>query len=517
MIRSARLLSFLTGFLSLSQEILWVRFAGFCYHGAPQAFGMILGLYLLGIAVGAGIGKMYCRSEKNLFRVAGILLFTAGLLDAVFPFLATEAFALGNGMGTAVLFTCVVITSLIKSKIFPIAHHLGSTASGGKVGSSVSKVYFANIAGSTLGPLVTGFMLLQLFTLQQCFMLMAGLTLVTGAYCWQVAAAPSRRLVVAGSAAVTILLLSLPGVLLPRLVASTPMGGFKGTFKSAVENRYGIIHLLDSPDGEVTVFGGNAYDGTVNIDFMRDSNWISRLYALAALKPNPARVLVIGMSAGSWTRVLSSFPGVTRIDVVEINPGYKEVVSRYPAVQPLLDDPRVHMHFDDGRRWLKRHPEETYDLLVMNTTFHWRAYSTMLLSREFLSLMRQHMNPGAVLAYNSTFSRDVFQTASVVFPEVYIFGNFAIAGEKLAVPPEEEAIARIAALTLDGRQLVETNRPEVLDRVREKIRIFKPFARAENQGENRVGGNDEDTRPLEVITDQNMLTEYRYGQSIFNQ
>jgi spermidine synthase len=104
------------------------------------------------------------------------------------------------------------------------------------------------------------------------------------------------------------------------------------------------------------------------------------------------------------------------------------------------------MHFNDERRWLKQHPEENYDLLVMNTTFHWRAYSTMLLSREFLSLMREHMNPGAVLAYNSTFSRDVFPTASVVFPDVYIFGNFAIAGEKLIVPPEEEAIARIAAL-----------------------------------------------------------------------
>lgn len=503
MIRAARLLSFFTGFLSLSQEILWVRFAGFCYQGAPQAFGIILGLYLLGIAVGAGIGRMYCRSEQNLFRVAGILLFIAAVLDAVFPYLATEAFTLGKGIGTVVLFTCVVITSLIKSKIFPIAHHLGSTAGGGKVGSSVSKVYFANIAGSTLGPLVTGFMLLQIFTLQQCFMLMAGLTLLAGAYCWHMAAAPSRRLAVVGSVAVMILLLRLPDVLLPRLVAGTTMAGCKGTFKWAVENRYGIIHLLESPDGEATVFGGNAYDGTVNIDFMRDSNWISRLYALAAVKPNPARVLVIGMSAGSWTRVLSSFPGVERIDVVEINPGYKEVIGLYPTVKPLLNDPRVHMHFDDGRRWLKRHPEQTYDLLVMNTTFHWRAYSTMLLSREFLGLMREHMNPGAVLAYNSTFSRDVFKTASVVFPEVYVFGNFAIAGEQLAVPPEDEAIARIAALTLDGRQLVETSRAEVLARLREKIRIFKPFATVE------------DDRPLEVITDQNMLTEYRYGRSIF--
>ena len=508
MIRAARLLSFLTGFLSLSQEILWVRFAGFSYHGAPQAFGMILGLYLLGIAVGAGIGKRYCRSGHNLFRVAGILLFTAGVLDAFFPFLATEAFGVSNTMGTVVLFACVVITSLIKSKIFPIAHHLGAATSGGKVGSSVSKVYFANIVGSTFGPLVTGFVLLQVLTLQQCFMLMAGLTLLTAAYCWHVAAAPSRRFVLAGSIAVTILLLLLPGVLLPRLVAGTS-SYFQGTFRSAVENRYGIIHLLDTPDGDVTVFGGNAYDGTLNIDFMRDSNWISRLYALATVKPKPARVLVIGMSAGSWTRVLSSFPGVERIDVVEINPGYKEIIGQYAAVSPLLNDPLVHMHFDDGRRWLKRHPGETYDLIVMNTTFHWRAYSTILLSREFLGLLREHMNPDAVLAYNSTFSWDVFKTASVVFPEVYTFGNFVIAGEKLTLPPEEEAIARMAALTLDGRQMLETSKPEVLLKLRETIHRFEPFATVCDEKEK--SGH----RPLEVITDQNMLTEFRYGKSIF--
>jgi hypothetical protein len=43
----------------------------------------------------------------------------------------------------------------------------------------------------------------------------------------------------------------------------------------------------------------------------------------------------------------------------------------------------------------------------------------------------------------------------------------------------------------------------VLARLREKIRIFEPFATVE------------DARPLEVIADQNMLTEYRYGESIF--
>lgn len=64
--------------------------------------------------------------------------------------------------------------------------------------------------------------------------------------------------------------------------------------------------------------------------------------------------------------LLLSLPGVLLPRLV----ANKEVFGQYPAVKPLLDDPRVHMHFDDGRRWLKRHPEETYDLLVMNSTFY---------------------------------------------------------------------------------------------------------------------------------------------------
>ncbi len=502
MIWAARYLSLFTGLLSLSQEILWVRFAGFAYHGAPQAFGIILGLYLLGIALGAGFGKLYCRGERNLYNVAGVLLVIAAVFDMLLPWLAAEAFAFGKLAGGLVLAASVIITSLIKSKIFPIAHHLGSSSCGNKVGSSVSKVYFANIIGSTLGPLVTGFVLLQVFTLQQCFMLTAGLTLCVAIFCFMAGTFSNCRWCLAGGVAVMLALLFLPGTMIKTLAENT--GGKEGPFKDAIENRYGIIHLLGAEGGNDFVFGGNAYDGRINIDFIGDSNWISRLYMLAVVKPQPKRVLIIGMSAGSWTRVVSAFPGVETIDVVEINPGYVELIRRYDEVKRLLSDPRMKIHYDDGRRWLKRHPDKSYDLVVMNTTFHWRAYITMLLSREFLEVLKSHMNPGAVLAYNSTYSLDVFKTASTVFGKIWCYGNFVIAGEAFALPPEDEAIRRLGSLRLDKKPLVDMARPEVVAKLRECMRNFEPYSAVEA----RAG------RPLEVITEQNMLTEYRYGQSI---
>ena len=59
------------------------------------------------------------------------------------------------------------LTALIKSIMFPIAHHLGSQQSGARIGRSVSKVYFGNIIGSTLGPIVTGYLLLDQLTMDQ--------------------------------------------------------------------------------------------------------------------------------------------------------------------------------------------------------------------------------------------------------------------------------------------------------------------------------------------------------------
>ncbi len=500
MIGAAHLLSFLMGFLSLSQEILWVRMASFSYGGAPQAFGLILAIYLLGIALGANWGKRYCARGGNLYLIAAGVLLLAAAMDMVMPWLVVFCFGGSKAMGTNMMMLCVLLTASLKSIVFPIAHHLGTSANARSVGSSVSRVYFANIAGATLGPLVTGFVILQYCTLQQSFALMAGATLVSAAFCWLAGGGRLALPTLAGSTALAAsLIVAVPPVMLSTLVNNRSEGQFR--FKEAVENRYGIIHLMRAATGPDIVFGGNAYDGRINTDYMEDSNLISRVYMLAAVKPQAKRVLVLGMSAGSWTRVLQSFPGVEHIDVLEINPGYVDIIREYDAVRPILHDPRIAMHFDDGRRWLKRHPQEQYDLVVMNTTFHYRAYITLLLSQDFLRQMRQHMLPGAVLAFNSTGSEDAYKTAASVFGKVYRLRNFVVAGDALALPEQAEAIRRLGAL-------VDVAQAEVLAKVHKDLEQFTAFDEAQAA---RAAG-----RPLEVITDQNMLTEYRYGAPLLH-
>ena len=75
---------------SLSEEILWVRVAGFAYRTLPPAFSFVLMFYLLGIATGASLGKYLCGRVKNLYAAAAVLLSVAALLDALTPLIITR-------------------------------------------------------------------------------------------------------------------------------------------------------------------------------------------------------------------------------------------------------------------------------------------------------------------------------------------------------------------------------------------------------------------------------------------
>src|SRR5690606_8887529 len=141
-------------------------------------------------------------------------------------------------------------------------------------------------------------------------------------------------------------------------------------------------------------------------------------FSLSAFHESPREVLMIGLASGSWAQVVANHPDLEKLTVIEINPGYVDLVRDYPEVSSVLDHPKVEIVIDDGRRWMNRNPDRKFDFIVMNTTFHWRAHATNLLSVEFLELVRNHLKPGGAAIYNSTDSARVQRTACEVFPHV---------------------------------------------------------------------------------------------------
>jgi hypothetical protein len=185
------------------------------------------------------------------------------------------------------------------------------------------------------------------------------------------------------------------------------------------------------------------------------------------------------------------------MDIVEINPGYVTILSDYPESASLRTDPRVRIHIDDGRRWLRRHPDRKFDAIVMNTTFHWRANATTILSKDFLLLTKQHLNEGGLVYFNPTGSDDAIRTAAEVFRFVTTVGNVVAASDAPLPPSIAELQRRLA--------LFNVNRAAFPDTASGRDRLTAFASRdLRDQGDQFRRRGD-----LHVITDDNMWTEFK--------
>jgi spermidine synthase len=87
-----------------------------------------------------------------------------------------------------------------------------------------------------------------------------------------------------------------------------------------------------------------------------------------AVHPNVRRVLVIGAGDGGAVRELTRYASIEHIDMVEIDRQVVEVCRQYlPQTACSFEDPRVHLYFEDGLKFI-RSREDEYDLIIVDST-----------------------------------------------------------------------------------------------------------------------------------------------------
>lgn len=87
-----------------------------------------------------------------------------------------------------------------------------------------------------------------------------------------------------------------------------------------------------------------------------------------AVHPNVKKVLVIGAGDGGVVRELTRYSSIESIEMVEIDERVVEVCKEYlPQTASSFDDPRVHLTFADGLKFV-RSKENEYDLIIVDST-----------------------------------------------------------------------------------------------------------------------------------------------------
>jgi spermidine synthase len=496
------------GFLALGYEIAWFRIFALATFDRAPAFALLLSTYLAGIAAGSFLSEMLSeRKQVNPLALAGIAMLLAGAISVYLaPLMAYLSWRNIPVLWSAPAF---FITAGFLGCVLPLLCQ-ASVSAGESAGRSVSVIYVSNIVGSTLGSLVIGFILMNYFGTQAISMQLAATTLVTGFVAILISSGrvqmPSKAVWGLASMAIVAIGLAAPayGNLYGKLIFG-PKAAEVGFMKHIVENRNGIIAVTQDD----AVFGGGVYDGHFNIDPNNDKNFVIRAYALSLFQRHPRRAFMLGLASGSWAQVVANNPEVESLDIVEINPGYFRLIEQYPEVRSLLHNPKVHIYVDDGRRWLVAHPDEKYDLMVANTSYHWRDHSSQVLSTEFLQIVKQHLLPGGVYYYNSTESPDVMITGLHEFNYGVRVINVLLVSDSPIVLDKAHWFSILNRYEIDGKKIFEPDSP----RGHLVLAAYDEFADTVNQPPRMLGLEPGDVlaRRLgarHLITDDNMGAEW---------
>ena len=493
------------GYISLSQEIIWYRLLGFLTGGQPKVFGLLLTAFLIGIAIGSLRSKRICEGQQDPY---GYIVKALGLAVIIFylavPSIALITGLLGKSAGPILGYFLIAILAYYTGGMLPILVHIGVGRETKDAALPMSWLYFANIIGATCGPMLTGFILLDYFSMEGNVVILSCITILLLLLVLIFIPKPIAYKLKVGSLALALSLsgLGLHDILFTSHLERLQFGELnKPAFKHKVENRAGIITVEKGPSD--IIYGGGIYDGRFNIDPRIDSNGVGRAYMIAGLHRNPEKILEIGLSSGSWAKILLDYTAMKSMAVVEINPGYRDVIKHYPEISPILSSPKITQFDDDGRRWLRSHPNEKFDFILMNTTYYWRSNATNLLSREFLELTKKHLNTGGVVYYNTTGSSDVVFTAASVFKYVTQYSNFVAASDApFDMTPAEKQRNLLKFVQSDGTPLFQKN-AQYLD-IMHNLANYR-FIELQDTIKKKVSHR----RDLQIITDDNMAVEYK--------
>ena len=488
----------ITAFASLLYEIAWTRTLILVIGSSTYAFTTILACFLLGIGLGSLIAVGRGRTPRELLVRAALIQGAVALLASfLFPFfralpvyvVATLQVAFLSPVELMALHGLAVAVVVIPPAVgmglsFPLLAELASERAGA-TGREVGRAYFANTIGSIAGAAVTGFLLIHLIGSERTLVVGVVVNALAASVLawWSYRDRGERRALTPERAAVALALVALV------VTAATPSWSSRLLDRGpAIYGRtqmdaddldrylrgYGSeqLYFKEGWNSAVSVWrDGNQtwlkVNGKVDASSVADMDTQVMLGLLPALaQPRPRRVFVVGFGSGTTTRTLADVPGVSRIDVAEIERAVLRASRLFRgANRDVLDDPRVHVIEDDARSALML-AGTPYDLIVSEPSNPWIAGVASLFTRDYYRVVARRLGEGGLFCQWLQMYRVTPGAAAVVianlravFPHVEIW--FANASDLMVLAsnaPIRWDRNRVSALLAPGTRTGEAAR-----------------------------------------------------------
>jgi len=462
--------AFLSGGILLALEVVWFRFLHLFTHGGGLTFSLMLATVLMGMGIGGCAGGAWQRRDQWAFRhVAVLALFSGCVSVAVYggfetviasyklnyvrhaPHILWIAFSLtfAPSFLSGLLFT--LMGAALEREVSPDSRATGLLT-------------LFNTSGAGLGSICAGFILLPYLGMERSFYLLSALYGIVALLLVRVgASAPTLRHPATRWLAVTAFLAAMvlfPSGLMERGYLMVPVRRHGGAMSRVAEIREGalqtIIYLRNEIEGELTgirlITDGFGMAGT-----SEHARRYMKLYVYwpVAMHPDPKSALLISYGVGVTAKALTETASLEHIDVVDIS---REIVESSETVYPNpadhpLRDPRVKVHIEDGRYFLKT-AKQGYDLITGEPPPPKIAGVVSLYTREHFQLIHDRLNPGGINTYwlpvhnlTESYSKAIIRAYCDVFDDCALWSgshlDWMLTGSNhLESPPSQEAFSR---------------------------------------------------------------------------
>ena len=382
-------LVFGAGIGALATEITASRLLAPYFGSSTIVWANLIGIVLAALALGYWLGGRLAdrRPEPSLL---GRIVLVAAICVAVIPFAAKPFLDLTvEGLDTAsagavigsflaVLLLCAPPVVLL-GMVSPFAIRL-AVASVATAGAVAGRLYALSTAGSLLGTFLPALVLIPAIGTQRTFLVVSAL--LAASSCFLLG---PRYLVV-------------PALLATLLVV--PPGAIKAEDGLIHEETsyHQYIAVVKRPDGRrlLHLNEGVAVHSVWRPDSVLTGGVWDAFLALPPLLDRPLeRVAILGNAGGTVARALGVYYPDARVDGVELDPAVSRIGRRYFG---MGDNPRLTVHDADARPFL-RSTDERYDLIVVDA-YRQPYVPFYLATREFFRLVRDHLEPGGIVALN---------------------------------------------------------------------------------------------------------------------
>jgi spermidine synthase len=453
-----------TGFAAMATQIGWTRGLSLSLGSSTYSFSLIVAVFILGLALGGAWGA---RASTRLSDPVGALarvLLGIGLLALLVtaalgwgPLVFFWLIAVGSQWGFATLLLIeafgvaliLIVPTFLMGATLPFTLRIaqdaecdggtrqedggetaearaGSLTAEGGAGRMIGTLYALNTAGSILGSLLGGLVLLPALQIQNTLKATALLYTVPGVALFLLS--PSRRggkerLVAGVLAAGAVGLLFLPawdplqmnlGAYLLR--QSEPLRAAReGRWSEAIPRPLGdkvlfyregataTVAVLEHADGLSLVIGGKP--DASSSDDMSTQVGLTLMPELLH-EAGPREVLVIGMGSGVSLGAALAPPTVQRVDLVEISPEVIEASACFARFSGLryeerggrtwLAEPKIEVILNDGRNHLAL-TSRRYDVIASEPSNPWIAGIGNLFTAEAFAACHGALRPGGLM------------------------------------------------------------------------------------------------------------------------